>query len=90
VIAVVRAWTEFDRSNPITWLYVTGLAATLAALAVLYAAMERLARDRVARGGPVAQGREGHERDVAGPVHPERMQSGRLHVEELDHDSLEG
>jgi len=39
--AVIRAWSEFDHSNPLTYLYVGGLAATLIGLAALYGVEER-------------------------------------------------
>jgi len=41
LVAVARAWSEFDTSRPLTWAYVGGLAGTLAALAAWYAWMER-------------------------------------------------
>jgi hypothetical protein len=41
LVAVARAWSEFDTSRPLTWAYVGGLVGTLAALGVWYAAMER-------------------------------------------------
>src|SRR5206468_3719373 len=44
LIAVFRARTDFDGANPLTWVYTGGLVATLVALVVLYAAMERLVR----------------------------------------------
>lgn len=40
VIAVVRAWDQFDRENPLTYAYVGGLVGTLAAIAAGYAWME--------------------------------------------------
>jgi hypothetical protein len=50
LIAVARAWEEFDTSRPLTWAYVGGLVSTLAALAVWYGWMDRrsseLARSR--------------------------------------------
>lgn len=39
--AVTRAWSEFDHSNPLSYLYVAGLAGTLVGLAALYAIEER-------------------------------------------------
>ena len=48
LVAVARAWGDFDRSNPLTWVYVGGVAATLAGAAALYVGMERLARTRTA------------------------------------------
>ena len=44
--AVTRAWSEFDHSNALSYLYVAGLAATLVGLVALYALEERA----VARG----------------------------------------
>lgn len=41
LIAVARAWEEFDTSRPLTWAYVGGLVSTLAALAVWYGWMDR-------------------------------------------------
>jgi hypothetical protein len=41
LIAVARAWAEFDTSRPMTWAYVGGLVGTLATLAVWYLWMER-------------------------------------------------
>jgi hypothetical protein len=41
LVAVARAWEQFDTSRALTWLYVGGLVGTLAALAVWYAWMER-------------------------------------------------
>ena len=41
LIAVARAWEQFDRGRPLTWLYVGGLVGTLAALAVWWGWMER-------------------------------------------------
>lgn len=58
LIGVARAWSNFDKSNPLTWLYTLGTAATLTALAVLYAGMERLVRSQA--GSPPA-GRDGAE-----------------------------
>ena len=41
LIAVARAWEQFDTGRPLTWLYVGGLVGTLAALAVWWGWMER-------------------------------------------------
>jgi hypothetical protein len=41
LVAVARAWNEFDTSRPLTWAYVGGLVGTLVALAAWYAWMER-------------------------------------------------
>ncbi len=46
---VIRAWSEFDHSNPLSYLYVGGLVVTLFGLAALYGFEERAvarARDR--------------------------------------------
>jgi hypothetical protein len=39
--AVIRAWSEFDHSNPLSYLYVGGLVGTLIGLAALYGLEER-------------------------------------------------
>ena len=36
----VRAWSDFDPSRPLTWLFVGGMAVMLAAILILYAALE--------------------------------------------------
>ena len=41
LIAVARAWEEFDTSRPLTWAYVGGLVGTLAALVIWFGWMER-------------------------------------------------
>lgn len=41
LVAVARAWGEFDTGRPLTWAYVGGLVGTLAALVVWYVWMER-------------------------------------------------
>jgi hypothetical protein len=40
LIAAVRAWGDFHPANPITWLFVGGLAGLLILLILLYAGME--------------------------------------------------
>ncbi len=40
LIATARAWSDFERSNLITWLFVGGLSFLLVALAALYASIE--------------------------------------------------
>jgi hypothetical protein len=40
LIAAARAHTEFDTSNPLTWLFLVGFVLTTAALVVLYVRME--------------------------------------------------
>jgi hypothetical protein len=44
LIAVARAWREFDTGRPMTWAYVGGLAGTLAALVIWFGWMERRSR----------------------------------------------
>jgi hypothetical protein len=44
LIAVARAWSEFDKSNPITWLFVFAVIARLFAIVVIYILMERKSR----------------------------------------------
>jgi hypothetical protein len=39
--AVTRAWSEFDHANPLSYLYIVGLAGTLVGLIALYAIEER-------------------------------------------------
>jgi hypothetical protein len=46
LVAVARAWDEFDKSNPLTWLFVCGLAFLLVASAALYTMMEHRCRMR--------------------------------------------
>ena len=41
LVAVARAWEEFDTGRPLTWAYVGGLVGTLVALVVWYGWMER-------------------------------------------------
>jgi hypothetical protein len=54
MIAVARAWEEFDTSRPLTWAYVGGLVGTLAALAVWYGWMERRSSE-LARSGHIQE-----------------------------------
>jgi hypothetical protein len=44
--AVIRAWSEFDHSNPLSYLYVAGLAGTLVGLVALYVFEERAVTHR--------------------------------------------
>ena len=37
---MARAWSDFDQSNLLTWLFVGGLSFLLVALAALYASIE--------------------------------------------------
>ena len=41
LVAVARAWAQFDHGSLLTYAYVSGLAGTLAAIGALYAWMER-------------------------------------------------
>jgi hypothetical protein len=41
LVAGLRAYSQFDRSNPLTWLFLGGLTATLLGCVLLYAAMTR-------------------------------------------------
>jgi hypothetical protein len=55
LVAVVRAWDEFDTSEPAAYLFAAGIAALFVGLAVFYFAM--LTRQRVStRGRRVAAG----------------------------------
>jgi hypothetical protein len=44
LVAVARAWGEFDHSNPLSYVYTAGLVATLGGIAALSAWMRRQAR----------------------------------------------
>lgn len=46
LVAVARAWHEFDHSNPLSFLYVAGLAGTLGAIGALSAWMRSDGRER--------------------------------------------
>jgi len=41
LIAVARAWSQFDHGSPLTYAYVGGLVGTLGAIAILYGWMQR-------------------------------------------------
>ena len=41
LIGVVRAWGDFDQGNPLTWIFIGGIAALFTCLLALHAAMER-------------------------------------------------
>ena len=41
LVAVGRAWDQFDHGSALTYAYIGGLVGTLAAIAVLYVWMER-------------------------------------------------
>lgn len=47
LIATARAWSDFEQSNPLTWLFVSGISFLLLALAVLYASIELHRRNTV-------------------------------------------
>ena len=47
LIATARAWSDFEQSNLLTWLFVGGLSFLLVALAVLYASIEIHRRNAV-------------------------------------------
>src|SRR6266700_3502706 len=49
LIAAAFAWSNFDQSNPVTWLFVGGLAFLLVAIAALYLGCELYRRNRVPR-----------------------------------------
>ncbi len=40
LIGTARAWSDFDHANPLTWLFVAGLAGMAAAILVLYRRMQ--------------------------------------------------
>ncbi|MEA2299062.1 MAG: hypothetical protein QOF77_1998 [Solirubrobacteraceae bacterium] len=40
LVGSARAWADFDQANPLTWLFVAGLAAMAAGILVLYRRME--------------------------------------------------
>jgi hypothetical protein len=40
LLGAARAWSDFDPSNPLTWLFVGGLAALLAGILIIYVFME--------------------------------------------------
>ena len=44
LIAVMRAWDEFDHGNPLSFIYVAGLVATLLAIGALALFMRARAR----------------------------------------------
>jgi hypothetical protein len=43
LVGAARAWSDFDQGNPLTWMFVGGLAATALAIVLLYRRMEALA-----------------------------------------------
>jgi hypothetical protein len=65
--AVIKAWAEFDHSNPLTYLYVGGLVSTLIGLAALYGFEER-AVARVAAVTRSAAGAGGTEASEEGKI----------------------
>jgi len=42
LVGAARVWSDFDHANPLSWLFVGGLAATAAAIVVLYRRTEAL------------------------------------------------
>lgn len=40
LVAIARAWGDFDQANPLTWVYIGSIVGTLAGMAALYVAME--------------------------------------------------
>ena len=46
LVGAIRAFDEFDETNPVTWLYLGGLVGTAFALGLLYRRMESAARRR--------------------------------------------
>jgi hypothetical protein len=52
LIGAARAWSDFDHGNPLSWMFVGGLAAMAAAIVVLYRRTEALTA--VAPPGPAA------------------------------------
>jgi len=42
LVGAARAWNDFDHANPLTWLFVVGLAAMAASIVVLYRRTEAL------------------------------------------------
>ena len=53
-IGALRAWGDLDHDNPLSWLFVCGLATTPIVLALLYRRMERAGRLPAAPPGGVA------------------------------------
>ena len=51
LLAVARAWSEFDHGNLLTWVYLVGLAGTLAGIVALWTAMEGRRRARTSFAG---------------------------------------
>ncbi len=46
LVAAARAWGDFQPANPVTWLFVGGLAGLVVLLVLLYARMETARRNR--------------------------------------------
>jgi hypothetical protein len=72
LIGAVRAFGDFDTSNPLTWLYLGGLLGTAGALTLLHqrmqAAIESVQSTQEVQGGPRPSRfvRRGHARPDAG------------------------
>jgi hypothetical protein len=47
LVAVVRAWGDFNESNPLTWVFITGISLLLIGVVALYMAMESRRRKSV-------------------------------------------
>jgi hypothetical protein len=50
LVAVARAWSEFDHGNPLTWVYLAGMTGTLTGIVALWVGMERRRRGSFAGG----------------------------------------
>ena len=48
LVGVVRAWGDFHQDNPLTWVFILGIAALLAGATSLYLTMESRRRSQVA------------------------------------------
>lgn len=59
LLGVVRAWSEFNPANPLTWLYVGGMAGFgIALVALLYTLDARRPRVSTGQAVPTAAGQE--------------------------------
>ena len=47
LVAVARAWNEFNQSNPLTWVFIIGMALLFAGGTTLYFSMESRRRSAV-------------------------------------------
>src|SRR5205085_11465742 len=55
LLGVLRAWSDFNLANPLTWLLLAGMAGLLSGLAFLYVTLER--RSRAAPAAPAIEPR---------------------------------